>query len=296
MKTESVAIIGMGAIGRLVTKGLLDAGIKCYFLDNRNPEEDTFMRYTVKNMDGSFQYLSIPSLPATIIPDLIILCTKSYHTIQALSGLNKRIPSQIPLVVLQNGMGNDEQVRSCISNPLIMATATLGALRLQKEVICTGKGEIYFDGKFHLEQLTSPEIPWVATKDIHSRILLKLAINAVINPLTALLDIKNGEILKIPEKVDPLIHEIYCIIGERLSETDEDYLKKQILTVAENTAENYSSMHQDLKHSRKTEAESILGYLVREAARQNLPCPLITNLLLKIKMRENNNESTNSCS
>ncbi len=287
-----VAIIGLGAVGKIVCAGLLDAGIKCFFIDNRSIEQNRIIKYTVETPEHSLSTITISQLPLNIIPDLVILCTKTYQSISALQGINELLPSNVPILILQNGCGNKEMLQQFLPNPLYLATTTLGALKSSSKTIHTGKGFVYYESTINLKKCSSYRVPWIKANNIQEQLLIKLAINSVINPLTALLDIKNGEILEIFESVIPLVHEIYCIISEHLLETTESDLLNKIKEVASATANNYSSMHEDLKYGRRTEINAILGYLIKKAKKQHFNCCLINKLFQQINEREKKYEST----
>jgi 2-dehydropantoate 2-reductase len=124
----------------------------------------------------------------------------------------------------------------------------------------------------------------------------KLVINAVINPLTALYDCKNGELLGggVVSKgvVDQLVHEAGVIIRalpsfraqEQLQAAfSDEALRGWVDDVAEATAENTSSMLQDVRGRRKTEIDYINGYLVRQALAVGKPCAHHEALVREIK-------------
>jgi 2-dehydropantoate 2-reductase len=103
------------------------------------------------------------------------------------------------------------------------------------------------------------------------RLWLKLAANAVLNPLTALWDVQNGEVLRRPkgreisqsvceelwsvmqdQAISPLAHEI--TVGD---------LTDFVSECAEANALNYSSMCMDVRNGRRTEIEQLNGWIER---------------------------------
>lgn len=53
--------------------------------------------------------------------------------------------------------------------------------------------------------------------------------------------------------------------GMELNETDEKEYEQQPYIVAEQTADNYSSMLADVKSNRRTENEALLGFIIKRA-------------------------------
>ncbi len=111
-------------------------------------------------------------------------------------------------------------------------------------------------------------------------------VNAIINPLTAIWNQPNGALLEHIEEVAALCQELHpLLVKQGLSETPETWCR-QVLQVADRTAQNFSSMHQDIVHHRKTEIDYITGYLLQQAEKQGLDLPGHRELYLKIKALE----------
>lgn len=117
---------------------------------------------------------------------------------------------------------------------------------------------------------------------IHAQ-LKKLVINAIINPLTACFSCKNGQVFKTHERqvlYRRLLQEAGVIIRQMLPHSEERFretvfsdsaLSALVEEVAEKTANNTSSMLQDVQAGRRTEIDYINGYLVSQGKRLGLP-------------------------
>ena len=103
----------------------------------------------------------------------------------------------------------------------------------------------------------------------------KLAINIVINPLTAINNCHNGNLAN--EQYRPsilrLIDEVVTVASAEQIPLDKAELIKRVYQVIALTASNYSSMHQDIHHGRQTEIEAITGYLLRRAESHGIATP-----------------------
>jgi 2-dehydropantoate 2-reductase len=113
--------------------------------------------------------------------------------------------------------------------------------------------------------------------DLQGLIWGKLAINAGINPLTALLQVINGELLERPDakhlmaRAAKEVAAVAVAKGIKLSPQDAE---TQILEVAWRTAKNRSSMYQDVLRGAPTEIDVICGAVVREGRRLRIPTPV----------------------
>jgi 2-dehydropantoate 2-reductase len=116
----------------------------------------------------------------------------------------------------------------------------------------------------------------------------KLIINSVINPLTALLRIRNGE-LPLTEPRRQLMRGLLAeareaAAGEGVPTRDD--LWEQIVQVCANTAANSSSMLQDVAEGRKTEIAWINGAMIGLARLRGIPMPLHETICRLIEAAE----------
>ncbi|MOA32778.1 putative 2-dehydropantoate 2-reductase [compost metagenome] len=110
---------------------------------------------------------------------------------------------------------------------------------------------------------------------MNNRIYHKLLINAVLNPLTALFDVKNGELPAHPTRMALMraLYEETALILKGAGMQLESDGWAQIIEVCERTSGNVSSMLSDVRAGRKTEIGAINGAVVRLAEQQQLKAP-----------------------
>lgn len=151
--------------------------------------------------------------------------------------------------------------------------------------------------------LTCAAFPYL---DLLQLQLEKLAVNCIINPTTALLNVPNGSLLgntALSRVSRLLIAEISAVIQglpelegvpnvrSRFSPTRLEALCGNVLR---KTAVNSSSMREDIRRGRDTEADYINGYIVRRGEEQGLKCVLNYMMahLVKGKSWDSANRST----
>ncbi|KAL8676180.1 MAG: hypothetical protein Q9186_007274 [Xanthomendoza sp. 1 TL-2023] len=137
-----------------------------------------------------------------------------------------------------------------------------------------------------------------AATDLLQLQIEKLAVYAIINPLTALMDCRNGDLLGQPSMsrvIRLLLAEISLVI-KSLPELqsvpnvkmrfDITRLEGQVIDIAAKTAANRSSMLQDIRRGKKTEIDYINGYLVRRGEEVGIQC--VMNFMIKhmVKTKE----------
>jgi len=126
--------------------------------------------------------------------------------------------------------------------------------------------------------------------NIHDLIWDKLLVNVGINALTALTELKNGQLLDYSETLrimEALVSEAAEVARQKGIRIEGNPIEK-VKAVAEATKENRSSMGQDVDFRRKTEIDAINGAVVREAKRLGLPAPcneVVTDLIKMIEKK-----------
>jgi 2-dehydropantoate 2-reductase len=125
--------------------------------------------------------------------------------------------------------------------------------------------------------------------------LERLVINAMINPLTAIFDCKNGELFNrgsIVRLMRLLLAEASQVIQslpelrgdpETMSRFSTQNLETIVLDVAEKTAKNTSSMLQDVRAGRPTEIDYINGYIVKRGKEQGVDCEVNEKVIELVK-------------
>ena len=124
----------------------------------------------------------------------------------------------------------------------------------------------------------------ISTAELLQAQFEKLVINAVINPLTVVFGCLNGELSEQPyfeRWMRILLYEASSILislPELRGNSDSTKrfwparLENMVLHVAKMTAENQSSMLQDVRAGRETEIDYINGYLVARGDQLGLNC------------------------
>jgi 2-dehydropantoate 2-reductase len=116
----------------------------------------------------------------------------------------------------------------------------------------------------------------------------KLAINCVINPISALNDIENGEVNQkaYQRMTEDIISEVVAVATKEGEILSEILLRQLIHNVAKSTNKNTSSMRADVLNKRRTEIEYINGYIHRLGEKHQLTTAINTQLWLAVKALE----------
>ncbi len=214
--------------------------------------------------------------------DVVILTTKAYDTRKALEEIVNKF-GRLPVLSLQNGLKNEEIIAEIVGEEYAIGGITShGATFLQEgKILHAGKGETVIgelNGRITErikeigEAFNACGIDTKISNKIKEEIWKKAVVNVVINGLTTLLRCKNGELLK-SRYAEEMMKKI-CMECVEIARTEGIEINEKIIDktkeVAKNTAENISSMLQDIMRGKKTEVEEINGEIVRIAKKHGI--------------------------
>lgn len=219
--------------------------------------------------------------------DVLFLTVKAYQTRTALADAAPAIGPDTFVATLQNGLGNvDEIGRAVGSAHTIGGTTSHGCTFLGPgRVEHAGVGDTVVgpidppDRPAHhqlAEMLTEAGIETEVVRDVRPRLWSKAAVNAAINPLTAITGLPNGALLEVDELerlLEATAREVEEIARAEGIAVDEDAWVKRARTVAEQTAKNRSSMLQDVEAGQRTEIDAICGRIAEVADRHGVDAP-----------------------
>jgi len=274
-----LAVIGPGAMGCLYAARLARSGAKVYLVDHRKDRAERLDKSGV-TVEGPTETLTESPTVATQIPiglDLVIVLTKAYST-----GF-LRFPPETPVLTLQNGLGNVEILCSMLGSALVLAGTTSEACTLLEEgrVRHAATGVTKLGAWTSCSTETAQQALELAGFEVECTeapgqlIWEKAAINAGINPLTALLDVPNGRLLEHSE-VRQLMRDL-VVEATKVASTEGYRFTHSLVVhteeICRRTSENISSMLQDIRAGKQTEIDSISGEILRRAQMASLPTP-----------------------
>lgn len=275
-----IGIIGGGAIGLLVAS---------YF----HQQEHQIMLYTRTeeqaasinesgillslNENISQMCINAKKLSLHIDPcDILIICVKQYHLENIKPVINNFKGETI--LFLQNGMSHIEYVKDLSIKNCFIGIVEHGALKnSMNEIKHTGLGTIKIGqvkGNLEAQEkiltLHTKGFPLQFENNWSYILHQKCLINCTINPLTAILNIRNGELMS----NDYFKHISKLLFNEvaGVLQLNVEVEWQKVNDICEKTSLNYSSMNRDLYYGRETEIDSMLGYVNNIAIQKKNKC------------------------
>jgi len=223
-------------------------------------------------------------------PTVVVVAVKAYDLESALRSLAPRLGPAHLVVVLQNGLGIRSLASAVLGRAVVRGVTFLAANRPRLgEVEYNAAGKTYFPASEEVVGLwNAAGLPVQAVEDVRTYVWRKLAINAVINPLTALLGVENGALARIPLATRLLVEELVPVAVAAGISLDIDETYDKVVASIHQTGHNVSSMLQDVRARRPTEIDWINGALVRIASEHGIPVAghrLLVDLLHGLEQR-----------
>lgn len=296
-------IVGAGALGCLYAAELARAQQQVYLLvrDTQANIQTRELAYT--RIDGTQEVIQVQALDAPAwrqqVPTWaatfrgIILATKAQDALASVQALAPQLPPQVPVLLLQNGMGSQQAVAQYLGaqHLVLAASVTEGAyLKAPCSPVHAGRGVLRL-GAFDPRHAKAQDAAqaWVRTwptahlkciyaQDIHPWLWQKLAINAVINPLTLIYNCPNGELMQHLPQVRLLVAELQTLLQSLAIQLPCTDLQTCVQEVIQATAGNISSMLQDQRAGRPTELAYISAYVLACAKQVGLTLPAHAHL------------------
>lgn len=292
-----VAVVGAGAMGSLFGGYLCAAGHEVWLVD-------TWAEHIAAIREAGLRIVEPSGEEKVVRPhavadagvvgpcELVLVFVKSYHTAEVAGALGPLLGPGTVVLTLQNGLGNVDVLAEKVPRSMLLAGTTgqganvLGPGRIHH----AGSGETVLgelEGAIteRLQRLVGvfdgAGLPASASTNVQGLIWTKLLVNVAINPLTAILRVRNGELLEIPETVELMKDAVTeaVLVAERAGvglSCDDPWA--HVEEVTRRTGKNRSSMLQDVEAGRRTEIDVINGAVVREGMRVGVPTPV--NLVL----------------
>ena len=286
-------ILGVGSIGGLFAHRLSTGG--------------ALVRLLTRDATETRRRLTLDAEPAPVVQvfdcnwvddtsaiEHLLITTKSWAARDAVKGIQHRLNERTVVVAMMNGMQHVDDLKNMLSvNQLFLASTTAGCHRSGDTWVPAGTGRtlIGTDGD-------QPAPPWLSCwqrgvpnllwqNNMTEQLVEKVAINCCINPLTALHRVKNGELLTRPYKdeADAVIDEVSSVLKDLGYDALSIALSHKVHEVMSDTANNRSSMLNDVLAGQRTEADAIIGWLLRKANRQ---LPALHALANQLKALEPN--------
>jgi 2-dehydropantoate 2-reductase len=286
-----IAVVGPGAIGCLFSALLSQAGHEVWLIDRQPGRARLLGRrgIWISGVSGEFgARVHVTSSPESAVGvGLVIIAVKSYDTAGAAETAAALVEAGTSVLTLQNGIGNIETLERTLGPEHVIGGVTAHGATLiapgqvhhagiGRTVIGELGGGITDRLRAAVGAFSTAGLPAEVTTDLPAALWGKLIINAGINPVATLAQVRNGAVVEssgLRRVLAEAVGEAVSVArskGIRLPYAD---MVAHAEEVCRDTAGNINSMLQDVNRQRRTEVDAINGAVVREAEAVGMAAP-----------------------
>lgn len=308
-----ILIFGAGALGQALGCMLTQAGHRVDLIIRKRfigPIKDKGLRVT-----GLFgEYRADPGKLGLLEDigqitnpgyDAVLVTTKSYDTAAAVRAIAKS-PYQGPVVSMQNGCGNIEQVAELFGEERTYGARVITGFEISRpgEVHITVSADAVHIGssirgtippfaRQLAEAIDLAGLPCIGVEDIYQDLFAKLLYNCALNPLGAILGVHYGALGESAETrkiMDQVIDESFSVIhglgGKTPWPDTAGYRRFFYDKLLPMTYNHRPSMLQDLEQGKPTEVEALVGYVANQGNTLSIPTPTCSMLANLVRFKE----------
>jgi len=304
----NIAILGAGAVGSYFG-GLLSRSGAPVTLIGRQAHVDEVSRQGLlierADVQEQIQVRATTDLAAVKDADIVLFSVKTFDTESAAKAMLPLLKDGTAIVSLQNGVNNVELIRSAsgldaIAACVYVAVQFSGPGRLKHN----GRGDLIIgdvlfesglieERKDKLSAIASVfrrgGIPCEVSENIKGELWTKLVMNCAYNAISALTTAQYGKVLAYPLTKDlltVLVHETIDVAQADGVKLVRDEVLDAVYKLGESMANAISSTAQDIKRKRRTEIDSLNGYVSARGRALGVPTPANTAVHALVKLLE----------
>lgn len=310
-----IVILGAGAIGRLLGVYLSRCDHDITFVEPRSEVVEAinsagigFMEQDATDPDAVVRVPARAVVHAEEIRecDLVLLAVKSFDTLTAIRAASHLVGEKSPVITLQTGLGNIEQMERVVDRRAIIGGFTFMA------ATALGPGTVRHGGtgKTYLGELDSRITDrlrkicdlfnrcGLASTPVHrfmGRLWCKVIVYSAINSLSSILRVKNGQLIESMESITlmkRLIDEGRMVAEAHAVDLVFPDLYELLFTACRTTSNNISSMLQDILGGQRTEIDAQCGALVSFGTRAGISVPTHQTMVELVRLIERKEAAT----
>lgn len=310
-----IAIIGVGGVGgyfggKLASKYAAIREHDIYFIA-RGKHLAEIKRNGLKVLSQDGDFTAIPTI-ATDNPgdlgllDLILFCVKTYDLENAARQLVNNINEKTGFITLLNGVDNAERLRTILPkgivlNGLVYISSHIEAPGVIRHIggPCrlifgpeNGNKEKY---QYIEDILSNANINTELTEQIAIQVWTKFIFVGPLAGITSLLQKPFGAIIeddKSKKMLEGMMKEVESIARKRGIILPEDIVPLSLEKVSDFPYDTRTSMQMDFEKGKKTEVESLTGYIVKSGIKLGIKTPLHQKVYSELLKRLPQNNSS----
>jgi len=293
-----IVVAGLGGVGGYIGANLCTLEDEIVFLA-RGEHAEVIKNEGLLVKEDTREFVARPNMVTTANTlkgeiDLLFLCVKSYDITEVLADLKKNITATTIIVPFANGVEHKERIDRLVKAKVLHGAVYILAHKERAGVIVK-KGKVFaalFGDQNYPEEtvLVSSLFEKMGLRhktpqNIEEAIWKKYLFISAFAALTSYFD-TTMRLVYLHHKnwAEMLLQEI-ADVAEAKGIALQDEVQKALKTAASLPEDASSSMHLDFKNGRRTELETLCGYIVKEGQALRLPTPTMAKIYGVLKQK-----------
>lgn len=298
-----VAVVGAGAVGCYFGGMLARAGAPVVLIGRAAMADAVRRNGLFLDCLGFQERVRVETateMRAAREAELVLFCVKTLDTETAARELKTHLASGATVISMQNGVDNAERMRAAGVEALPAAVYVAAAVPEPGHIKHSGRGDLVIGPRNAKTEWVAgiferASVPCRISDNVEGELWTKLIWNCAGNAISALAGVKYGVIAANEEArrtIAAVVNETVAVAraaGIRPAGLDdpEAAMAGALKLLSQQMAEATSSTAQDLARGKKTEIDSLNGYVARLGAKLGVATPVNHTLYALVKLAEN---------
>jgi len=297
-----IAVVGAGAVGGYFGGMLARAGAPVTFIGRATFVEavkaNGLFLDTLQFQEG-VRVKASTELSAVHGAEMVLFCVKTTDNATTARALAALLAPRALVLSLQNGVDNVEQIRAAAEIDALPAVVYVAASVPEPgRVKHVGRGDLVVGPENeHTREIAAvfsrAGVPCRISENIEGELWTKLVWNCALNAISALGRAKYGRITAsadVWKVVETVVYEVLAVARAANIHPpgleDPQAALAGALKIATSMSEALSSTGQDLNRGKRTEIDSLNGFIARRGAELGVPTPVNQALYALVKLAE----------
>lgn len=296
-------VVGAGSVGGYFGGRLAAAGRDVSFLV-RARRASELARGLIIASNGADNVIPVKTLTAGQAAgefDVVLLAVKAYQLERAIADFGPYVTDRTLILPVLNGMKHMDTLRARFGASQVLGGLARISTRLDE------RGRIVDQANFHDlaygewsgerservlrldEFMRNAGFDARLSTQIERQMWEKWAMLASLAAITCLMDADVGQVARAPggiELAQALFAEVLAAIAATWRPLGEKFSSAVLKLLTDRTSSLTSSMYRDMKAGHPVEADQIVGDLLMRASAHEVPVPLLSAALLRLKIHE----------
>jgi len=302
-----VSVVGAGAVGCYFGAMLARAGVRVKLI-GRAPHVEAIARDGLR-LDGLRVQERIPVEATTSIAEgvrdagVLLFCVKTVSTEAVAREMQPFLAPESTILSLQNGVDNPERIHSAIQRYAVPVAVYVAAeMTAPGCVTHTGRGDLIVGNRAGCPyepdlgplaaMFEEAGVPCQISDGIAAEMWSKMTMNCAWNALSALTGAQYGRMVQFAPLRELSVRAIAETVAVARAEgvtLSGQAMVDAALRLSETMPQATSSMAQDIARGRRTEIDSLNGYVARRGAELGIATPVSEMLAAMVKLLEESN-------